>query len=1272
MSYKNYTKCFLCKTKRKDCECLFRFPKNPERLKKWLDVIKSPELDGQSTSKLNSSYRLCPKHFEDMYFTSTLKKKLNQFSVPSLYIRKERNSPTKSESELEDKSEHEQKMTFNEHTDISTFHLETKKNYYDSHCSLLKRKAMDLEETHFLKKHKPSKNFASNRKYKVNDDIKTTIRSILHKSGFQEKLKLHFMQITEEMNILHEKCKEIDDIYNRAEDNMKTLKSTILFSVFKDDVLPKKIQEIQYSPQTFRNTSDALQQARARFTLQLMKADTNITHLVSHQQLKSNITSNTVKNYAKDIDIVGQYEIQKPILPGIGPVTRKELTVGMRVYAMRANYLGVWQRARIVNIKTNILGKKYCKIKFDMGKANSNRVYLPKHLAYFQPPDVILSVGSRVVAHYRDEQWSPRSSLYAGVIAEPPKLMNRYRYLVFFDDGYAQYVKHNEVYLVCESRKEVWEDIHPDSKEFIKSYLQQYPERPMVKLQSGQIVRTEWNGQWWIAKVLEVDASLVKMVFHADHRTEWIYRGSTRLAPLYDELAAAQANRLSGKNRRHNIVTKKKHQPYVEYTRGIEESSSHQTDSDVIISSDKLMHAYSRPQVARKHTGTSSELISRNVAKKSTTQPPQEFSYNVMASLNINSHSGQRENCKIQYHRTMFVPHKICCSECLKEEDLEKHKTKNPLWIPILMGWERQITKHRAGNRRVVFYRAPCGRRLRNIVEVHRYLMETKSKLTVDLFCFDSFLNTSTEFTPSVINCYIKDITQGKEPIPVPCINSINKEYPPYVEYSSTRFPAKGVKLNLDPEFLCGCDCEDDCQDRNKCQCQQLTVAATEALPTGRLHNAGYYYKRLHDPLITGVYECNSRCKCSSSCVNRVVQEGLKVQLQVFKTERRGWGIRSLNDIPQGMFICIYAGQLLTEQGANEDGNQFGDEYLAELDHIEVVERFKEGYESDVIEPEGNKNRDELKTDSDNDSIASDCSDESEKKDNHSSDSDFDIDSRVRIEPVSHATRSKQKLIELETDSSSSIAEKSIVPTLSEFPEIVDNWIKSDPFSKPKSRFSDGIWMSSESLKTSEEYKDDDANVELPDLDTEYSNASKSDISNDKIFEEFDKIKLVRRPRVTKRSSTNDSSDHKESFSDSEEDSDKVEKDLKCNKSSMKSISNVRDVKMAIIPPLRNSGEIKMNSLRSYFNEEYCYIMDAKTCGNIGRYLNHSCCPNVFVQNVFVDTHDLRFPWVAFFAMTYIRAGTELTWDYNYDVGSVPGKVMYCYCGSVECRGRLL
>ena len=60
------------------------------------------------------------------------------------------------------------------------------------------------------------------------------------------------------------------------------------------------------------------------------------------------------------------------------------------------------------------------------------------------------------------------------------------------------------------------------------------------------------------------------------------------------------------------------------------------------------------------------------------------------------------------------------------------------------------------------------------------------------------------------------------------------------------------------------------------------------------------------------------------------------------------------------------------------------------------------------------------------------------------------------------------------------------------------------------------------------------------------------------------------------------------------------------------------------------------------------------------------------VQNCFVDTHDVRFPWVAFFSKWKISAGEELNWDYNYIVDQVPGKEIYCECGAENCRGRLL
>lgn len=70
-----------------------------------------------------------------------------------------------------------------------------------------------------------------------------------------------------------------------------------------------------------------------------------------------------------------------------------------------------------------------------------------------------------------------------------------FRYLIFFDDGYVQYVTHDLVHLIYEASKNVWEDIHEGSRMYIKKYLESYPERPMVRLLKDQQVQTEYNGE---------------------------------------------------------------------------------------------------------------------------------------------------------------------------------------------------------------------------------------------------------------------------------------------------------------------------------------------------------------------------------------------------------------------------------------------------------------------------------------------------------------------------------------------------------------------------------------------------------------------------------------------------------------------------------------------------------------------------------------------------------------------------------------------------------
>uniref|UniRef100_A0A7E4WCW9 G protein-coupled receptor n=1 Tax=Panagrellus redivivus TaxID=6233 RepID=A0A7E4WCW9_PANRE len=91
--------------------------------------------------------------------------------------------------------------------------------------------------------------------------------------------------------------------------------------------------------------------------------------------------------------------------------------------------------------------------------------------------------------------------------------------------------------------------------------------------------------------------------------------------------------------------------------------------------------------------------------------------------------------------------------------------------------------------------------------------------------------------------------------------------------------------------------------------------------------------------------------------------------------------------------------------------------------------------------------------------------------------------------------------------------------------------------------------------------------------------------------------------------------------------------------------------------------------LANYFGDDYIFLLDAFEEGNIGRFFNHSCEPNLFVQNVFADTHDLRLPWMAFFAAVDIKSGEELTWDYGYTDLS---RNVACHCGADKCRGVLM
>ncbi|KAJ3689423.1 hypothetical protein LUZ61_018587 [Rhynchospora tenuis] len=71
------------------------------------------------------------------------------------------------------------------------------------------------------------------------------------------------------------------------------------------------------------------------------------------------------------------------------------------------------------------------------------------------------------------------------------------------------------------------------------------------------------------------------------------------------------------------------------------------------------------------------------------------------------------------------------------------------------------------------------------------------------------------------------------------------------------------------------------------------------------------------------IKECWSKCGCSKGCGNRVVQRGITVQLQVFMNGNgKGWGLRTVDEIPKGTFVCEYAGEILTAKEYQERYNQ--------------------------------------------------------------------------------------------------------------------------------------------------------------------------------------------------------------------------------------------------------------------------------------------------------------------------------------------------------------
>nr|XP_025964170.1 histone-lysine N-methyltransferase SETDB2-like [Dromaius novaehollandiae] len=573
-----------------------------------------------------------------------------------------------------------------------------------------------------------------------------------------------------------------------------------------------------------------------------------------------------------------------------------------------------------------------------------------------------------------------------------------------------------------------------------------------------------------------------------------------------------------------------------------------------------------------------------------------------------------------------------CSSACLANRPLSSYKGENPLKIPILFHFQRRHAKADCLSKSLdVNYKAPCGRSLRSFQDVQNYLFETECNfLFVDHFSFNTYVLLGRNTVNPEPLVFDFDISNGAESVPISFCNDIDRARLPYFKYRRASWPRGYYLNNFSSMFVDSCNCTDGCIDRSKCACLQLTARGCSkiSLSPSTKTSRGYSYKRLEGPVPSGIYECSVSCTCDKMmCQNRVVQHGIQVRLQVFNTEKKGWGVRCLDDIDKGTFVCTYSGRLMSraevqvlggasqelkEQGAvNDRGHSFFSkkrkvDTACSDSEVELVQAGKEH----ILEKQ--------------ESLSQTMNDEN--KSTVVCPRNLNIAAMRRPGTriaVLHSHRLKME-VDTSVHSASSNEENS-----------------SQSHQSSKTKLTTGTKKGKE--KSNQQQKEEHP---MGTGQTELAGGNGAECKRKSLSQQGAACGL---PAVLDDACAVRQSQNVPQKADCKEE--------KHRQSKQEAFCEEADGDRAF---LKNA------------NDENIYVLDATKEGNVGRFLNHSCCPNLFAQSVFVETHNRSFPWVAFFTTRHVKAGTELTWDYGYEAGSMPETEISCQCGFQKCRKKTL
>ncbi|VDC03576.1 unnamed protein product [Peniophora sp. CBMAI 1063] len=181
-----------------------------------------------------------------------------------------------------------------------------------------------------------------------------------------------------------------------------------------------------------------------------------------------------------------------------------------------------------------------------------------------------------------------------------------------------------------------------------------------------------------------------------------------------------------------------------------------------------------------------------------------------------------------------------------------------------------------------------------------------------------------------------------EEAPPIDVLNDIDDEgkVPPWEFYYTNEMWLGNAVPPPDLENLRGCSCKGKCDPKSgTCRCTK--IQERRYMADDNPEKSGFVYDpktgRLKDgiPDSVPIYECNDLCGCLEDCPNRVVQRGRQYPIVIKKTKQKGWGVfANGRRIPKNSYVGIYAGELLTDEEAEERAevyDKFGRTYLLEI-----------------------------------------------------------------------------------------------------------------------------------------------------------------------------------------------------------------------------------------------------------------------------------------------------------------------------------------------------